>query len=97
MVHNIPGEAAAPSENAGMTVDGPAIGKHVTDGGASLRTTPMGVTDVDTAEKHDAAARPTRCGLGRRCAEQRRVTAGLVSPRVPTLPSRSPRHRSPAH
>jgi hypothetical protein len=80
-----------------MTVDGLAIGKHVTDGGASLRTTLMGVTDVGTAEKHEAAARPTRCGLGRRCAEQRRVTAGLVSPQVPMLLGQSPRHRSPAH
>ena len=35
-----------------------------TDGSASLRTTLMGVTDVGTAEKHEAAARPTRCGQG---------------------------------
>ena len=56
-----------------------------TDGSASLRTTLMGVPDVSTAEEHEAAARPTRCGMGRLCAEHRRVTAGLGSPQVPTL------------
>jgi hypothetical protein len=75
-----------------LVVGGLDVGKQVTDGIASLRSTLGGVTDAASAQAalpkvREVTAQIDKVGgmVGQLSAEQRRLLAGLVTPLMPTL------------